>query len=233
MKYNQLLKWASDLLYYLTTSVWSASHQTIGEEYADIIAVHKHLPLTILRKLSVIVMLVFSPFCFRKLFIWLKKYAERSSTPDVNVARVEMLKRIFSGPLLSCQLALFYFTGAHYHISRMVFQTRYILLRNFRKGEMQGGYEILGVLILVRLLVTAVSNTSDGGLAADYDDTNSMESSREQCTLCLGPRKDSTAAVCGHVYCWRCLADWIRTKPECPLCRNPIDHKSMVPLANF
>ena len=41
-----------------------------------------------------------------------------------------------------------------------------------------------------------------------------------KCTLCLEPMKDPAATTCGHVFCWRCICDWCREKPECPLCRQ-------------
>ncbi|KAJ8117182.1 hypothetical protein OPT61_g1551 [Boeremia exigua] len=40
-----------------------------------------------------------------------------------------------------------------------------------------------------------------------------------KCTLCLEEMKDPSVTTCGHAFCWTCICDWAREKPECPLYR--------------
>ncbi|KAI1345003.1 Pex12 amino terminal region-domain-containing protein [Xylariaceae sp. FL0016] len=53
---------------------------------------------------------------------------------------------------------------------------------------------------------------------------------QRKCTLCLEELKDPAATQCGHVFCWVCIGDWVREKPECPLCRREAMVQHILPL---
>lgn len=53
---------------------------------------------------------------------------------------------------------------------------------------------------------------------------------QRKCTLCLEEMRDPSVTTCGHVFCWTCIGDWIREKPECPLCRQGILGQHVLPL---
>ncbi|KAJ5577901.1 uncharacterized protein N7459_006865 [Penicillium hispanicum] len=53
---------------------------------------------------------------------------------------------------------------------------------------------------------------------------------QRKCTLCLEAFKDPSVTTCGHVFCWVCVRDWVREKPECPLCRQEVLLSKVLPL---
>jgi peroxin-10 len=210
-------------------------------------------------------------------------------------------------------LALFYFTGAYYQLSKRVWGLRYVFTRRVDEavpgggtGGGRAGYEVLGVLLVVQMLVRGYLHVrqqlrvSAGALGeeegefrervafgpgADVDvslDENAYTSNNEllgggggagssqrslgeigamahtpvakagrarydlgtgdkvmgwikgaqqrKCTLCLEELKDPAATQCGHVFCWACIGDWVREKPECPLCRREAMLQHILPL---
>ena len=53
---------------------------------------------------------------------------------------------------------------------------------------------------------------------------------QRRCTLCLEEMKDPSVTTCGHVFCWTCIGDWVKEKPECPLCRQGVLGQHVLPL---
>ncbi|KAI0404241.1 Pex12 amino terminal region-domain-containing protein [Xylaria palmicola] len=95
-----------------------------------------------------------------------------------------------------------------------------------------------------RVDVAAVMHTpppttagGDGGARYDLADEGAMRwikgVQQRKCTLCLEELKDPAATQCGHVFCWACIGDWVREKPECPLCRREAMVQHILPLRAF
>uniref|UniRef100_A0A3Q1ME24 E3 ubiquitin-protein ligase RNF n=1 Tax=Bos taurus TaxID=9913 RepID=A0A3Q1ME24_BOVIN len=54
-----------------------------------------------------------------------------------------------------------------------------------------------------------------------------------ECNICLETAREAVVSVCGHLYCWPCLHQWLETRPErqeCPVCKAGISRENVVPL---
>ncbi|KAK1755127.1 Pex12 amino terminal region-domain-containing protein [Echria macrotheca] len=208
-------------------------------------------------------------------------------------------------------LATFYFTGAYYSLSKRIWGLRYVFTRRIDADEGgRAGYEVLGVLLVVQMVVRGYMHLRDNFVAASQHseeedgvdlmirerafgsagagvdvslDGHAYSSNNEllpgmagggggnqrslveigisthtpvpkggrarydlalgegvmgwikgrqqrKCTLCLEELKDPAATQCGHVFCWTCIGDWVREKPECPLCRREALVQHVLPL---
>jgi peroxin-10 len=201
-------------------------------------------------------------------------------------------------PVYALSLATFYFTGSYYHLSKRIWNLRYIFTRHVQDSDQRVGYEVLGVLLVLQMGVqgylhlqntmtrdtistgslgagtgaTAIvgggvevsldpnTYTANNALLFDTPANPSMVPSELQkwtntpaldkpkyeltdeetmawiggenrkCTLCLEAMRDPSVTTCGHVFCWTCISDWAREKPECPLCRQSCLVQHILPL---
>ena len=202
-------------------------------------------------------------------------------------------------PVYAISLATFYFAGSYYHLSKRIWNLRYIFTRQVQESDQRMGYEVLGVLVILQMAVQAylhLQNTMSptpnntqpsfgvgigtsalvgGGAEVSLDpnaysannallfdaststttpptelqkwtNTPTAEKPRyelnddetmawigennRKCTLCLEGMKDPSVTTCGHVFCWTCISDWAREKPECPLCRQSCLAQHILPL---
>lgn len=51
-----------------------------------------------------------------------------------------------------------------------------------------------------------------------------------ECNICLDPVSNPVVTVCGHLFCWKCLYQWIKQQPTCPICKAGVTEESVIPL---
>ncbi|KAI5657072.1 hypothetical protein M9H77_25865 [Catharanthus roseus] len=60
------------------------------------------------------------------------------------------------------------------------------------------------------------------------------------CSICLDFARDPVVTLCGHLYCWPCIYQWMQQSQstsvssngcaQCPVCKAEISHEMVVPL---
>ncbi|XP_055382569.1 E3 ubiquitin-protein ligase RNF185-like isoform X2 [Condylostylus longicornis] len=71
-------------------------------------------------------------------------------------------------------------------------------------------------------------NKKDGGDGGEKKDDSMFE-----CNICLDTAKDAVVSMCGHLFCWPCLHQWLETRPSrklCPVCKAAISKEKVIPL---
>jgi len=77
---------------------------------------------------------------------------------------------------------------------------------------------------------SSVPDTDDKN-KGDGDDKK--DESIFECNICLDTAKDAVVSLCGHLFCWPCLHQWLETRPTrqlCPVCKAAISKEKVIPL---
>ncbi|XP_019618054.1 PREDICTED: E3 ubiquitin-protein ligase RNF185-like [Branchiostoma belcheri] len=75
--------------------------------------------------------------------------------------------------------------------------------------------------------VTGDGAGAAGGGGADVDQGT------YECNICLDTARDAVVSLCGHLFCWPCLHQWLETRPNrqlCPVCKAGISRDKVIPL---
>ncbi|KJK78895.1 hypothetical protein H634G_05710 [Metarhizium anisopliae BRIP 53293] len=270
------------LLYFALTTL--PGNRTLGEEYCDLVQVESpagQLP-DVKKRAAYIAGTILLPYLvsrtlpglrnrLRKLIDRRLDALRRKGSQTSREARAweyisnHLPSLTSAAPIQAVTLALFYFNGTYYELTKRLLSLRYVFTRAVPDSPDRGGYEVLGVLLVIQLAVqsylhirstifdllltelgargpqesrvdlaltthTPVSSTPRFDLADAQAMGYIRGSQQRKCTLCLEEMKDPSATQCGHVFCWECIGDWVREKPECPLCRREAMVQHILPL---
>uniref|UniRef100_A0A182K5I3 RING-type E3 ubiquitin transferase n=1 Tax=Anopheles christyi TaxID=43041 RepID=A0A182K5I3_9DIPT len=82
-------------------------------------------------------------------------------------------------------------------------------------GEGEGGTSAAG----------GASSSTDSGEEEKKDD------SMFECNICLDTAKDAVVSMCGHLFCWPCIHQWMNGyRNTCPVCKSSISKEKVIPL---
>jgi peroxin-10 len=99
----------------------------------------------------------------------------------------------------------------------------------------------IGIASSFYLLASFVHSIHSGHFEKFQNDSNVDQRSSsttlcdvsKRCSLCLEEMKNTSCTPCGHLFCWSCILEWLSSKSECPLCREPTQQSRVVQLQNF
>ncbi|XP_060948641.1 E3 ubiquitin-protein ligase RNF5 [Limanda limanda] len=72
-----------------------------------------------------------------------------------------------------------------------------------------------------------------GGEGASSSGEGEGNQATFECNICLDTARDAVISMCGHLFCWHCLHQWLETRPnrqQCPVCKAGISREKVIPL---
>ncbi|KAL6452060.1 PEX10 Peroxisome biogenesis factor 10 [Candida maltosa Xu316] len=171
--YPQEITILAKAIYLSLTTLLGA--RTLGEEYVDLIYVNrtgKRLP-KLLPRLGFILSYALAPYIINKIVKKLKN-KEGSWVSEVLTNYYKVLDTI-----LNLHVALFYFQGEFYSLSKRFFGLRYAFGHHKEPEQMQGrNYSLLGAVIVLQFVVKTLMGlkTSDTKVADEETDDTKIKS---------------------------------------------------------
>ncbi|OXU26972.1 hypothetical protein TSAR_008793 [Trichomalopsis sarcophagae] len=225
------------LFYFIVTS--GLGNQTLGEEYTGIVQANLHarkVPSLMTRVLAAILE------CFgeQMLLKLLEKLQITINKPNSDLTpQAKSFLNIFLNRtrtvipiLILAHRGLFYIYGRYYSIGRRLTKVDYVKVYGPRPhSSVSWGLRILGFATVAQCLFRLwQSRNMTEEIMTEAKEFESVSSSR--CQLCLEKISDTTTP-CGHLFCWSCLAEWLRARNRCPLCRESVAPSRIIPLMNL
>ncbi|KAJ1997330.1 hypothetical protein GGI04_005446, partial [Coemansia thaxteri] len=50
------------------------------------------------------------------------------------------------------------------------------------------------------------------------------------CNICFDTATDPVLTICGHLFCWSCLVQWLECSATCPVCKAGCDKDKVIPV---
>ncbi|KAI8984639.1 Pex12 amino terminal region-domain-containing protein [Mycotypha africana] len=161
----------SDFCYYALTTLLGT--QTLGEEYCELVQISDSSQTypRFFRRFSLVFIQTLLPYIYTRSIAEIKKRSRQQQQQQQHVVdpaktfsvrqrvtqfvrtHMNSIQEFFVKNVRPVHLAIFYFFGAYYSFSKRFTGIRYIFTRRLGAHEQRVGYEVLGVLITLQLLI--------------------------------------------------------------------------------
>lgn len=138
-------------------------------------------------------------------------------------------------------LITFFLFGDFYEFSKRITNFFYLTqdTTTNQTRRMSQLYKLLGCVSLIQLLIKISQQAQSEFEFKTKPEINKLEDPQPAsdvamiCNLCSGTRAEPTSTICGHIFCWNCIHNWLKSHAECPICRTPTEPSRLIHLINF
>ncbi|XP_011868604.1 PREDICTED: peroxisome biogenesis factor 10 [Vollenhovia emeryi] len=226
------------LLYFVFTS--GMGNQTLGEEYTGIVQANleqRRVPTLTVRVLAAVLECL-GEKALLKLLRHLQAYVNdprRQLTPAAVTFLNTLLSRLCTmiPIIVLLHKGMFYIYGRYYSLGRRIAGLDYTKVYGPRPVDtVSWGLRLLGVATLIQCLLRFWQSSTTQNTTALNIPNAKHTAVGHSCQLCLETTA-TTATLCGHLFCWSCLSEWLRVKPQCPFCREYVPPSRIVHVMNL
>ncbi|XP_029167087.1 peroxisome biogenesis factor 10 [Nylanderia fulva] len=224
------------LVYFIFTS--GMGNQTLGEEYTGIVQANleaRKVPTLTVRVLAAILECLGERMVL-KLLGQCQAYVNRPHS-ELTPTAITFLNNFLSKlrtmipVIVLFHKGIFYIYGRYYSLGQRIVGLDHTKVYGPRPVDtVSWGLRLLGIATLIQCLlrIWQCSKMQDTTITS----TSNTKCISHSCQLCLETTA-TTATLCGHLFCWTCLSEWLRVKPQCPYCREYVPPSRIVHVMNL
>nr|XP_050853133.1 peroxisome biogenesis factor 10-like [Vespula vulgaris]XP_050853134.1 peroxisome biogenesis factor 10-like [Vespula vulgaris]XP_050853135.1 peroxisome biogenesis factor 10-like [Vespula vulgaris]XP_050853136.1 peroxisome biogenesis factor 10-like [Vespula vulgaris]XP_050853137.1 peroxisome biogenesis factor 10-like [Vespula vulgaris]XP_050853138.1 peroxisome biogenesis factor 10-like [Vespula vulgaris]XP_050853139.1 peroxisome biogenesis factor 10-like [Vespula vulgaris]XP_050853140.1 per len=225
------------LIYFVFTS--GMGNQTLGEEYTGIVQANlKNYSVPSLN--ARIISMILEYFGERTLLKGLDVLQRYVNDPCNQLT--EQSVKLFNWILTTLQSIIpllilihkgfFYISGRYYSLGKRLTKIDYAkVYGSSSMDKVSWGLRLLGIITLMQTVLRIWQNESQQKNNEELIKLTETDV-HKNCQLCT-EAISTTATPCGHTFCWPCISNWLRNKPQCPFCRENVPPQRIVYLMNL